>query len=126
MIRVRNKLQIRVYKYSQWKYVFARFSWTIQPDLAVNETAILYQLLANPGVRGSTRRDPPRALRDVSGGMVNRSRDLLKPVPSFTWMELVLVDGKTTPEVSSNVHQRNLSKRTCELLAKNTPLSFQS
>ena len=84
-------------------------------------------------VSEGARVEIPRALRDVSRGMVNRFRNLLKLTIAAVYMEQVFacLMGKehrsyiSEPEVSSNVHQRNRSKRTCELLGKNMPLSFQ-
>jgi len=85
-------------------------------------------------VSEGARVEIPRALPDVSRGMVNRFRNLLKlTIVAAVYMEQVFacLTGKehrsyiSEPEVSCNVHQRNRSKRTCELLGKNMPLSFQ-
>ena len=67
--------------------VLGRFSWIIQSDLVVHETAILYhtsceQIQVSEGARVGI----PRALRNVSrGSIVSRLRNLLKPLPLFTW-----------------------------------------
>ena len=111
-------------------------TWTLFLDYTIGPCGsrdcyfiLLPAVSENPGVRGSTRRDPP-ALRDVSRGMVNRFRNLLK-LTIVAEQVFACLMGKehrsyiSEPEVSSNVHQRNRSKRTCELLGKNMPLSFQ-